>query len=182
MAINSTPIPLLTPHKMGNFNLSHWYPDTPGIWTKEWKHGNQLWKLFTTREASSFVNFGMLAALLVMREKEEALKKILLLEKQLDIKQKLEMEIEDLKGKQQVMKHFGQDDTAVQRKMEEMNNKLQEKIDDLQNLDSTNKALIYKESQSNDELYEARKVLTQVLLTLSWLKTELCLPKPWITM
>lgn len=120
--------------------------------------------------------------LIFQREKEEALKKILLLEKQLDIKQKLEMEIEDLKGKLQVMKHLGQDDAAVQKKMEEMNNELLEKIDDLQDLESTNKALIYKERQSNDELQEARKVLIQVLPTLSWLKTELRLPKPWITM
>ncbi|MBA0856174.1 hypothetical protein Goshw_024310, partial [Gossypium schwendimanii] len=72
-----------------------------------------------------------------------------------------EMEIEDLKGKLQVMKHLGQDDAAVQKKMEEMNNELQEKIDDLQDLESTNKALIYKERQSNDELHEARKVLIQ---------------------
>ncbi|XP_078172861.1 putative 12-oxophytodienoate reductase 11 isoform X2 [Carex rostrata] len=28
-------IPLLTPYKMGPFQLSHSYPDTPGIWTKE---------------------------------------------------------------------------------------------------------------------------------------------------
>ncbi|KAH9750739.1 putative 12-oxophytodienoate reductase 11 [Citrus sinensis] len=28
-------IPLLTPYKMGQFNLSHRYPDTPGIWTKK---------------------------------------------------------------------------------------------------------------------------------------------------
>ncbi|MBA0794541.1 hypothetical protein Gohar_018860 [Gossypium harknessii] len=88
------------------------------------------------------------------------------------------MEIEDLKGKLQVMKHFGQDDAAVQKKIEEMNNELQEKIDDLQDLGSTNKTLIYKERQSNDELHEARKVLIQVLPTLSWFKTELRLPKP----
>ncbi|MFQ6624419.1 hypothetical protein Gotur_004324 [Gossypium turneri] len=73
------------------------------------------------------------------------------------------MEIEDLKGKLQVMKHFGQDDAAVQKKIEEMNNELQEKIDDLQDLGSTNKTLIYKERQSNDELHEARKVLIQGL-------------------
>ncbi|XP_062152953.1 12-oxophytodienoate reductase 1-like isoform X2 [Alnus glutinosa] len=28
-------IPLLTPYKLGNFNLCHRYPDAPGIWTKE---------------------------------------------------------------------------------------------------------------------------------------------------
>ena len=112
------------------------------------------------------------------REKEEALKKILKLEKQLDVKQKLEMEIEDLKGKLQVMKHLRQDDAAVQKKMEEMNNELKDKIDDLQDLESTNQVLIYKERQSNDELQEARKVLIQVLPIFSWFRNELYLPKP----
>lgn len=115
------------------------------------------------------------------REKEEALKKILQLEKQLDAKQKLEMEIEDLKGKLQVMKHLGQDDAAVQKKIEEMNTELKEKIDDLDDLESTNQVLISKERQSNDELQEARKVLIKVLPTFSWLRNELYLPKPWST-
>ncbi|XWS11715.1 hypothetical protein CRYUN_Cryun37aG0023100 [Craigia yunnanensis] len=111
------------------------------------------------------------------REKEEALKKILQLEKQLDVKQKLEMEIEDLKGKLQVMKHLGQDDAAVQKKMEEMNNELKEKIDDLQDLESTNQALIYKERQSNDELQEARKVLIQGLQELLGARTNIGLKR-----
>ncbi|TYH85103.1 hypothetical protein ES332_D02G242200v1 [Gossypium tomentosum] len=88
-----------------------------------------------------------------------------------------EMEIEDLKGKLQVMKHFGQDDAAVQKKMEEMNNELQEKIDDLQDLESTNKALIYKERQSNDELHEAREVLIQGLPGLLGNRTNIGLKR-----
>lgn len=111
------------------------------------------------------------------REKEEALKKILKLEKQLDVKQKLEMEIEDLKGKLQVMKHLGQDDAAVQKKMEEMNNELKEKIDDLEGLESTNQILICKERQSNDELQEARKVLIQGLQDLLGARTNIGLKR-----
>ncbi|XVF26498.1 hypothetical protein REPUB_Repub14bG0021400 [Reevesia pubescens] len=111
------------------------------------------------------------------REKEEALKKILQLEKQLDAKQKLEMEIEDLKGKLQVMKHLGQDDAAVQKKMEEMNNELKEKIDDLEDLEQTNQALIVKERQSNDELQEARKVLIQGLQELLGARTNIGLKR-----
>ncbi|GAV72363.1 XS domain-containing protein/zf-XS domain-containing protein, partial [Cephalotus follicularis] len=69
------------------------------------------------------------------REKEDALNKILQLEKQLDAKQKLEMDIEELKGKLQVMKHLGDDDdAAVQAKMQEMTSELEEKIEDLENL------------------------------------------------
>ncbi|KAL4333825.1 hypothetical protein GQ457_07G032600 [Hibiscus cannabinus] len=100
------------------------------------------------------------------REKEEALKKILQLEKQLDVKQKLEMEIEDLRGKLQVMKHLGQDDAAVQEKMKEMENELRDKEDDMKDLESTNVVLLTKERQSNDELQDARKVLIQSLQEL----------------
>ncbi|BAT98624.1 Factor of DNA methylation 1 [Vigna angularis] len=98
------------------------------------------------------------------REKEEAYNKILQLEKQLDAKQKLEMEIEELKGKLQVMKHLGdEDDTAVQKKIEEMNEELQEKIENLESVESMNQTLIVKERQSNDELQEARKELIKGL-------------------
>ncbi|XP_027344592.1 factor of DNA methylation 1-like isoform X1 [Abrus precatorius] len=98
------------------------------------------------------------------REKEEAYNKILQLEKQLDAKQKLEMEIEELKGKLQVMKHLGdEDDAAVQNKIKEMNDELQEKIDNLENMEAMNQTLIVKERQSNDELQEARKELIKGL-------------------
>ncbi|CAJ1951393.1 unnamed protein product [Sphenostylis stenocarpa] len=98
------------------------------------------------------------------REKEEAYNKILQLEKQLDAKQKLEMEIEELKGKLQVMKHLGdEDDTAVQNKIKEMNDELQEKVDNLENLEAMNQTLVVKERQSNDELQEARKELIKGL-------------------
>lgn len=97
-------------------------------------------------------------------EKQEAYNKILQLEKQLDAKQKLEMEIEELKGKLEVMKHLGdQDDAAIQKKMEEMNDELQEKRDNLEATEAMNQTLIVKERQSNDELQEARKELIEGL-------------------
>ncbi|KAH9715741.1 factor of DNA methylation 1 [Citrus sinensis] len=108
------------------------------------------------------------------REKEEALSKILQLEKQLDAKQKLEMEIEDLKGKLEVMKHLGdEDDAAVQKKMKEMNDELESKIDDLDEMESLNKTLIAKERQSNDELQEARRELIQGLSDLIGARTNI---------
>jgi predicted FMN-binding regulatory protein PaiB len=80
------------------------------------------------------------------------------LEKQLDAKQKLEMEIEEIKGKLQVMKHLeNEDDTSVRKKMEEMNETLEEKVDDLNDMEEMNNVLIAKERLSNDELQEARK-------------------------
>ncbi|KAL6570433.1 hypothetical protein OROMI_014947 [Orobanche minor] len=94
------------------------------------------------------------------REKEVALKKVLELERRLDEKQKLEMEIEELKGKLEVMKHMGDDDDgAVQKKIDQMNELLLEKKDDLDGLEELNNQLLTKERQSNEELQEARKVL-----------------------
>ncbi|TQD74947.1 hypothetical protein C1H46_039518 [Malus baccata] len=70
------------------------------------------------------------------------------------------MEIEELKGKLEVMKHLGdQDDDAVQSKIKEMEDELGEKVDELEDLESLNQTLITKERQSNDELQEARKEL-----------------------
>ncbi|KAF8393058.1 hypothetical protein HHK36_021299 [Tetracentron sinense] len=99
------------------------------------------------------------------REKEAALNKILTLEKQLDAKQKLELEIAELKGKLRVMKYLADgDDTGVV----EMNKELDEKIGEMESLESLNQTLIVKERQSNDELQEARKELiaglTEILI------------------
>ncbi|KAH6831500.1 XH/XS domain-containing protein [Perilla frutescens var. hirtella] len=94
------------------------------------------------------------------REKEEALKKVLELERNLDEKQKLEMEIEELKGKLEVMKHLGgDDDAAVQQRINQMNELLLEKKENLDGLEDLNQQLLAKERQSNDELQEARKEL-----------------------
>ncbi|KAI6689836.1 hypothetical protein NL676_026664 [Syzygium grande] len=99
------------------------------------------------------------------RVKEKALSKILELQRELNAKQKLKMEIEELKGKVGVMKHLeDQDDEAVQKKMKEMNDELKEKKEELTNLEDLNSALISKERQSNDEVQEARKALIQGLI------------------
>ncbi|CAI0411887.1 unnamed protein product [Linum tenue] len=98
------------------------------------------------------------------REKEEALNKIIQLEKQLDAKQKLEMEIQELKGKLNVMKHLeDQDDAAVKKTMKEYHDELEQKIEDLNSVETLNQTLIVKERQSNDELQEARKLLIEGL-------------------
>ncbi|KAK9669553.1 hypothetical protein RND81_13G139100 [Saponaria officinalis] len=101
------------------------------------------------------------------REKEEALKKILVLEKELDARQKLQLEIEELRGKLEVMRHLGDDDdAAIQRKMKEMTEDLERKIEDMGHLESMNQTLVTKQRQSNDELQEARKVLIAGLLDI----------------
>ncbi|KAG8379732.1 hypothetical protein BUALT_Bualt07G0120000 [Buddleja alternifolia] len=112
------------------------------------------------------------------RAKEEAPKKVLELERNLNEKQKLEIELEELKGKLEVMKHMGgDDDAAIQQKMNQMNEQLQDKKDNLDGLEELNQQLLAKERQSNDELQDARKVLIAYVIKedddlLSGLKEE----------
>ncbi|KAK9159846.1 hypothetical protein Syun_006187 [Stephania yunnanensis] len=97
------------------------------------------------------------------REKKELHKRILQLEKQLDAKQALELEIEGLRGSLNVMKHMGADsteeDSEVKKKVEEIHNSLKEKEAELEDLEDLNQTLIVKERMSNDELQEAKKEL-----------------------
>ncbi|KAL1205572.1 Factor of DNA methylation 5 [Cardamine amara subsp. amara] len=101
------------------------------------------------------------------RKKEETLNKILQLEKELNSKQKLQMEIQELKGKMQVMRHVGdEDDEDVKKKMKEMNEELEEKCSELDDLHETNSALMLKEHESSAEIQEAREELTKELSKL----------------
>ncbi|XP_059666280.1 protein INVOLVED IN DE NOVO 2-like [Cornus florida] len=94
------------------------------------------------------------------RQKEDLHKRIIQLEKQLDAKQALELEIERLRGTLNVMQHMGDDgDLEVLKKVEEMHENLREKEGDLDDLEALNQTLIVKERKSNDELQEARKEL-----------------------
>ncbi|GJS82090.1 factor of DNA methylation 1-like protein isoform X1 [Tanacetum coccineum] len=95
------------------------------------------------------------------REKEEALKKVemeMMLERQLAAKQKLEMQIEELKATMQVMKHLGDDD--VQELINKMNGDLEAKMEEIGDIEEMNQALIVMERQRNDEL-QARKELNK---------------------
>lgn len=97
------------------------------------------------------------------REKEVAITKILQLEKRIDQKQQLELEIEQLKGQLRVLKHLeGEDDIDLHEKMEKLNEKLQQEKEELEALQSS---LVKKERESNDELQEARKELITVRST-----------------
>ncbi|KAF6139554.1 hypothetical protein GIB67_015511 [Kingdonia uniflora] len=76
------------------------------------------------------------------REKEATMNKILTLEKELDAKQKLELEITELKGKMKVMNHIeGKDDNGVQHKMKEMQEELEEKEEEMGDMESMNTTL-----------------------------------------
>ncbi|KAL0916218.1 hypothetical protein M5K25_013711 [Dendrobium thyrsiflorum] len=93
------------------------------------------------------------------KEKEATIKRILNLQKQLDAKQKLELEIQQLKGSLEVMKLMGGQDLVVHQKIDKLNEELREKNEELEDLEVLNQALVVKERKSNDELQEARKEL-----------------------
>lgn len=97
------------------------------------------------------------------REKENLHKRIIELERKLDAKQALELEIERMRGALQVMKHMGENgDMDMKIKMDEIQEELKEKEEELDDLEALNQALVVKERKSNDELQEARKELISV--------------------
>lgn len=85
-----------------------------------------------------------------------------MLEKKLDAKQAVELEIERLRGQLNVMKHMGDDDLEVLKKMDEIHNNLKEKEEEFVDLESLYQTLVVQERKSNDELQEARKELIEV--------------------
>ncbi|XP_027329328.1 protein INVOLVED IN DE NOVO 2-like [Abrus precatorius] len=101
-------------------------------------------------------------------QKEQLHAKIIQLEKQLDVKQKVELEIQQLKGKLNVMKRMKEDgDSEVLNKVDVLHKDLREKELSLRDLDALNQTLIIKERKSNDELQEARKELINGIKEIS---------------
>jgi len=99
----------------------------------------------------------------MQREKQAAHERILKLQQDLDAKQNLELEIQTLRGKLEVMKHMpGEQDSESKKKMDELAEELKEKMDELEAMESLNQTLIIKERKSNDELQHARKELIDV--------------------
>ncbi|XP_016498170.1 factor of DNA methylation 4-like [Nicotiana tabacum] len=92
------------------------------------------------------------------KEKETLREKILGLQTKLDSKQALELEIERLKGATQVMRHMG-DGQDVKKKLDEIQESLKEKEEELEDLEALNQALVVKERRANVELQDARKEL-----------------------
>ncbi|KAL3031846.1 hypothetical protein AAZX31_02G050600 [Glycine max] len=103
------------------------------------------------------------------RQKEQLHAKIIQLQKQLDKKQELELEIQQLKGTLNVLKHMEDDEDAeVLKKVDTLQKDLRDKEQSLEDLvDALNQALIVKERESNDKLQEARKALVDGMKELS---------------
>jgi hypothetical protein len=85
-----------------------------------------------------------------------------MLEEQLDEKQKLELDIEQLRGKLEVVKHMEGEGVDVKKRSEELTKQLDERMDAMEHLDELNQTLIIKERKTNDELQDAKKELTKV--------------------
>jgi hypothetical protein len=85
-----------------------------------------------------------------------------MLEKKLDEKQKLELDIEQLRGKLKVVKHMEGEGVDVKKLTEELTKKLDERMEAMEHLDQLNQALIIKERMTNDELQDAKKELKKV--------------------
>ena len=95
------------------------------------------------------------------KEKEDALNKILQLERQVDEKQKLD--IEQLKGKLEVVKHMEGEGVDVKKHSEKLTAELNERIEEMEDLEALNQTLVVKERMTNDEIQDAKKELITVI-------------------
>lgn len=110
----------------------------------------------------------------LQKEKEELHKKIIELQKELDAKQALELEIQRLRGAEQVMKHMEQDgDEQAKNELLDIQSKLKEKEEELENIGETTNHLINKERSSNDEIQGARKKLFEVRTSYHFFPKEI---------
>ena len=99
---------------------------------------------------------------------------IIELEKKLDAKQALELELERLRGAVQVMEHIRTGgDEEVDDKLVAIQVELEKREKELEDLEVRNQALIVKERKSNDELQESRKELINVRIALHFLNGSL---------
>ncbi|CAJ1955714.1 unnamed protein product [Sphenostylis stenocarpa] len=98
------------------------------------------------------------------KEKEKMHTKIIELQKKLDAKQTLELDIQQLKGALQVMKHIGEGDAEEKRKLDAIKMELEDKKEEYEGLEDLQQALVVKERKTNDELQDARKELIRWLV------------------
>ncbi|EOA30086.1 hypothetical protein CARUB_v10013193mg [Capsella rubella] len=91
---------------------------------------------------------------------EKLHKRIDALERELDQKQELELEVEQLKGELGLMRHTELDGgSEILNKVETFLRDLSEQEEELEHLNKFNQDLVVQERKSNDELQEARRAL-----------------------
>ncbi|KAL6952754.1 hypothetical protein U1Q18_050276 [Sarracenia purpurea var. burkii] len=139
---------------------------------QEARNENESTKLFTEKKMNEHATLEQKKADENLRrlsenqkkEKEKLHRRIIELQKKLDAKQALELEVQCMRGALQVLRHMNVDggNSELKNKMDAIQQDLREKEQDLDDLESLNQALIVKERKSNDELQEARKELINV--------------------
>ena len=97
--------------------------------------------------------------LFMQREKEKLHQKIIELQKKLDDNQRLELEIKQMEGAMEVMKHMTHEDVEAKKNFESIKEDLKEKEEELEDLEELNQSLVIKERLISDELQDARKEL-----------------------
>ncbi|KAK7261482.1 hypothetical protein RIF29_27795 [Crotalaria pallida] len=99
------------------------------------------------------------------KEKEELHKRIHELERQLDAKQALELEIEHMRGALEVMKHMKEKENAKEnKKMEALKLDLQKKEEEYEAIEKLHTVITSKEFSTNDELQDCRKQVKREVL------------------
>ncbi|KAK4784160.1 hypothetical protein SAY86_018528 [Trapa natans] len=94
------------------------------------------------------------------REKEELHRKIIDLQKELDDKQVLELEIQCMRGNLELMERMKEDkDANDNERLKELKEKMKEKEEELEHMDKFTRDLVVKQRLSIDELQGARKEL-----------------------
>ncbi|XP_031112199.1 factor of DNA methylation 1-like [Ipomoea triloba] len=94
------------------------------------------------------------------REKELALEKVIVLQRELDGKQGLEMEIESLKRDINEMRQMNEErDLAAKIKLTSIEEELKDKQEELDYFNNINNEFIIKQRCDNDQLLDARKAL-----------------------
>ena len=78
--------------------------------------------------------------------------RILQFERQVYEKQKLELDIEQLKGKLEVVKHIEVEGVDVKKRSEELTAELNERIEEMEHLEDLNQTLVVKERMASDEI------------------------------
>lgn len=101
------------------------------------------------------------------REKEKIDRQIIELQEKLDAKQALELEMEQLRGALQVMKHMdGDEDIEVQMKIIKIQKDLKEKEEEYQDMEQLHQALVVNHRKVNDEVQDGRKEVISVSIVL----------------
>lgn len=96
-------------------------------------------------------------------ETKTILEDFLRLNKQLEMKQKLELDIKHLSGKLHLMElKPGDEDPVSREKIDKLKEELKVKIEELNDAENYNQGLISQERKTSEELREAREALINV--------------------